>query len=58
MPLINCEINLNLNWCKTCVIVANNENQGAAFSITDTILYVPVMTLPTQNNAWTIKIWC
>ena len=51
MPLINCEINLNLNWCKTCVIVANNENQGAAFSITDTILYVPVMTLPTQNNA-------
>ena len=51
MPLINCEINPNLNWCKNCIIVANNENQGAAFSITDAILYVLVMTLSTQNNA-------
>ena len=36
MLLINCEINLNLNWSKNCVIVANNEDQGTEFSITDT----------------------
>ena len=51
MSLINFEINLNLNWFKNYIIVANNENQDAAFSITDTILYVPIMTLSTQNNA-------
>ena len=26
MPLINCEINLDLNWSRNCVIVANNAN--------------------------------
>ena len=26
MSLINCEINLNLNWSKKCVIVANNAD--------------------------------
>ena len=24
MPLINCEITLDLNWSENCVIVANN----------------------------------
>ena len=45
MPLINCEITLNLNWSENCVIVATYiANQGATFSITDTKLYVPVAT--------------
>ena len=45
MPLINCEIPLDSNWSKKCVIVATAvANQGAAFSITDTQLYVPVAT--------------
>ena len=52
MPLINCEINLNLNWSENCVIMATNvANQGATFSITDTKLYVPIVTLSTQDNA-------
>ena len=51
MPLINCEINLDLNWSGKCVIMATNvENQGVAFPITDTELYVPVVTLSTQDN--------
>ena len=51
IPLINCEINLALNWSKKCVIVATNkENQGAIFSITDTMLYFPVVTLSTQDS--------
>ena len=33
MFLINCEINLGLNWAKNCVIVANNADQATTFSI-------------------------
>ena len=52
MPLINCEVNLILTWSSTCVIVStNNANQGATYAITDTRLYVPVVTLSTQENA-------
>ena len=50
MPLINCKINFDLNWSKKQVIVANNPDQ-ATFLITDTKLYVPVVTLSTQDNA-------
>ena len=52
MPLINCEINLNLIWSTNCVIVSTNvANQNATFEITDTKLYVPVVTLSTQDNS-------
>ena len=50
MPLINWEINLDLGWSKNWVIVANNADQAATFSITDTKLYVSVITLLTQDN--------
>ena len=52
MPLINCEINLTLTWSANCVIFStNNANQNATFAITNTRLYVPVVTLSTQENA-------
>ena len=48
MHLINCEINLILT---NCVIASTNvANQDAKFSTTDTKLYVPVVTLSTQDN--------
>ena len=51
MPLINCEVNLILTWSSTCAIVsAINANQAATFETTDTKLYVPVVTLSTQEN--------
>ena len=51
MPLINCEVNLILTWSSTCVLIATNiPNQNATFAITDTKLYVPVVTLSTQEN--------
>ena len=51
MPLINCEVNLILTWSSTCVVVSTNiVNQGATFTVTDTRLYVPVVTLSTQEN--------
>ena len=52
MPLIDCEINLILTWSANCVIVSiNNANQNATFAITNTRVYVPVVTLSTQKNA-------
>ena len=52
MPLINFEVNLIVIWTANCVIVSTNVgNQNATFAITDTKLYVPVVTLSTQDNA-------
>ena len=48
MPLINCEVNLILTWSSTCVIT--NSNGAGTFAITITKLYVPVVTLSTQEN--------
>ena len=48
MPLINCEVNLILTWLSTCV---TTDSTGVGrFAITDTKLYVPVVTLSTQEN--------
>ena len=56
MSLVNCEINLNLNCSENCVIVSTSvADQGTTFSITDTRLYVPVLTLSTQDNAKLLK---
>ena len=52
MPLIKCEVNLILTWSENCVVVyADNANQNPRFEITETTLYVPVVTLSTQDNA-------
>ena len=48
MSLINCEVNLILIWSSTCVIT--NSTGAGTFAITDTKLYVPVVTLSTQEN--------
>ena len=50
MPLFNCEINLILTWFANCVISNATVNQGTTFEITDTKLYVPVVTLSTDDN--------
>ena len=62
MPLINCEINVILTWSENCVltskvtrdadptVAAINNHTNATFKITDTKLYVPVVTLSTEND--------
>ena len=63
IPLVNCEVSLTLSWSETCVItsmekrilVAGQPDRGdspesAAFKIKDCKLYVPVVTLSTENN--------
>ena len=61
MPLVNCEISLLLTWSASCVIVFTDvANQNGTFAITDTKLYVPVVTLSQEDNAKiirTITIW-
>ena len=62
MPLINCEVELILTWSKNCVLadmtvrVAQDDNPaivaptGLEFKITNTKLYVPVVTLSKEND--------
>ena len=51
IPLINCEINAILTWSANFVISNAAANQATTFAITDIKLYVPVVTLSTDDNA-------
>ena len=56
MLLINCEFNLILTWSSYCVMVSTNvANQNATFAITNTKLYVSVVTLSTQDNVKSLQ---
>ena len=60
IPLINCETELILTWSKNCVLADMSVNavlnppivppSGETFKITDTKLYVPVVTLSKEND--------
>ena len=49
MLLNDCEVNLILTWSSACVIT--NSTGAGTFRIDETKLYVPVVTLSTQDNA-------
>ena len=48
MPLINCNVHLELTWTKGCLL--SNVADNTKFQLTDTKLYVPVVTLSANNN--------
>ena len=62
IPLIHCEVELNLTWSKNCVLTdmttkdAEDDDSaivapsGAKYEIADTKLYVPVVTLSKEND--------
>ena len=61
IPLINCEVSLSLTCSKYCVITDADPNAnppaleirvpaGATFKIEDIKLYVPVITLSTEDD--------
>ena len=54
MPLINCKIHLELNWSKNCVIP--NVVGATTFKITNTKLYVPIVTLSSKDNVKLVKL--
>ena len=43
MPLINCKVELSLKWYENCIL--SSAETAATFTITDTKLYVPIVTL-------------
>ena len=53
MPLINCEMFLNLTWSEKCVI--SSAVRKTELKITDTKLYVPVVTLSTEDKVKILK---
>ena len=62
MPLINCKVELKLKWAKYCVLSAkgnDNDNDNANnifFALTDTKLYLPVVTLSGRDKQKLSKI--
>ena len=48
MPLINCKVELSLKWNENCIL--SSAGPAATFTITDTKLYVPVVTLKIEDN--------
>ena len=63
MPLIICKVELSLKWIENCVLTtaeigANGDATsavGVTFKITDTKLYVPVVTLSAEDNVKLVK---
>ena len=53
MPLINCKIELSLNWIERCLLTVANT---ATFKITDAKLYVPIVTLSAEDNSKLSKL--
>ena len=52
MPLISCEIELILDWSANRLIIYTNvDNEVPTFTITETNIYVTVVTLSIQDNA-------
>ena len=56
MPLINCKVELSLNWIEDCVLTTANNANKATFKITDAKLYVPIATLSIEDNAKLSKL--
>ena len=61
MPLINCEVSLELKWDKNCVIISRQINlnldggntagpTGATFPVNNCKLYVPAVTLSKDDE--------
>ena len=54
IPLINCKVELSLKWYENCIL--SSAGTAATFAITDTKLYVPVVTLKTEDNTKLSKL--
>ena len=53
MPLINCKVKISLNWMENCMLTAATN---ATFKITDAKLYIPIVTLKTEDNTKLSKL--
>ena len=53
MPLINCKVEISLKWIERCLITVANT---VAFKKTDAKLYVPIVSLSSENNVKLSKL--
>ena len=54
MPLTNCKIELSLKWYEECIL--SSAGTAATFKITNAKLYIPIVTLKTEDNTKLSKI--
>ena len=54
MPLINWKVELSLKWYQECIF--SNSGTAGTFKITDAKLYVPIVTLKTEENTKLSKL--
>ena len=54
MLLINCKVEFSLGWYEECIL--SNAGNAATFTITDAKLYVPIVTLRTEDNTKLSKL--
>ena len=54
MSLMNCKIEFSLKWYENCIL--SSAWTAATFTITDTKLYVPIVTLKTEDNTKLSKL--
>ena len=54
MPLINCKVEFGLKWYEECIL--STSGTTGTFKITDIKLYVPVVTLKTEDNTKLSKL--
>ena len=55
MPLLNCKIEFSLKWYQNCIL--SSTGTAATLTITDTKLYVPIVTLKTEDNTKLSKLF-
>ena len=56
MSLINCIVELSLNWIENCVLTTAANTNKATFKITDAKLYVLLVTLSAEDNVKLSKL--
>ena len=56
MPPINCKVELSLKWFENCMLIAADNANKVIFKITDAKLYVPIVTLSTEDNSKLSKL--
>ena len=54
MPLINCKVETSLTWYENCIL--SRAGTAAIFSITNTKLYLTIVTLKTEDNTKLSKL--
>ena len=54
--MINCKVELSLNWIEKCVLTTFADANKVTFKISDAKLYVPIVLLLAEDNAKSSKI--